>query len=181
MRIASFDSMPPRGPCWSPMSRARVVSCATSLREVLAGQTPPVMSQSEVIVLAKLPRTADGRIDTRALPQGDAEASQGAANEFVAPATDKEKMLAEIWCDLLGLPEVSARHNFFDLGGHSLLAMQAIATMEKKTGRQIAARRYMFQTLAQLAASYDEPAAEPPTKQGLVGRLLGALRGSRRS
>ena len=151
------------------------------LREILAGQTPPVMSQSEVMVLAKLPRTADGRIDTRALPQGDTEATQGAANEFVAPATDKEKMLAEIWCDLLGLPEVSARHNFFDLGGHSLLAMQAIATMEKKTGRQIAARRYMFQTLAQLAASYDEPVAEPPTKQGLVGRLLGALRGGRRS
>ncbi len=149
------------------------------LREILAGQTPPVMSQSEVMVLAQLPRTADGRIDTRALPQGDTEATQSAANEFVAPATDKEKMLAEIWCDLLGLPEVSARHNFFDLGGHSLLAMQAIATMEKKTGRQIAARRYMFQTLAQLAASYDEPAAEPPTKQGLVGRLLGALRGHR--
>jgi hypothetical protein len=150
------------------------------LREVLAGQTPPVMSSSEVIVLAKLPRGADGRIDARALPQGDAEASQGAANEFVAPSTEKEKMLAEIWRDLLGLPEVSARHNFFDLGGHSLLAMQAIATMEKKTGRQIAARRYMFQTLAQLAASYDEPAAEAPPKQGFVGRLLGALRGSRR-
>ncbi|HEU4781111.1 MAG TPA: AMP-binding protein, partial [Steroidobacteraceae bacterium] len=148
-----------------------------SLREVLAGQTPPVMSLSEVIVLAKLPRMADGRIDSRALPQGDAEPAQGAANEFVAPSTDKEKMLAEIWCDLLGLPEVSARHNFFDLGGHSLLAMQAIATMEKKTGRQIAARRYMFQTLAQLAASYDEPATAPPPKQGLVGRLLGALRG----
>jgi hypothetical protein len=151
------------------------------LREVLAGQTPPVMSQSEVIVLAKLPRTQGGRIDARALPQGDAEPAQNAANEFVAPATDKEKMLAEIWCDLLGLPEVSARHNFFDLGGHSLLAMQAIATMEKKTGRQIAARRYMFQTLAQLAASYDEPAAAPPPKQGLVGRLLGALRGNRGS
>jgi amino acid adenylation domain-containing protein len=150
------------------------------MREVLAGQTPPVISQSEVIVLAKLPRAPDGRIDTRALPQGVAEAAQGAANEFVAPATDQEKMLAEIWCDLLGLPEVSTRHNFFDLGGHSLLAMQAIATMEKKTGRQIAARRYMFQTLAQLAASYDEPAAEPPTKRGLVGRLLGALRGGRK-
>jgi len=150
------------------------------LREVLAGQTPPVISLSEVFVLAKLPRTPDGRIDKRALPQGDAEVAPGSANDFIAPATDKEKMLAEIWCDLLGLPEVSARHNFFDLGGHSLLAMQAIATMEKKTGRQIAARRYMFQTLAQLAASYDEPAAEPPPRQGLVGRLLGALRGGRK-
>jgi amino acid adenylation domain-containing protein len=147
------------------------------LREVLAGQTPPVLSLTEVITLGTLPRTPDGRIDARALPQGEAEPAQ--RDEHVAPSTDKEKMLAEIWCDLLGLPQVSTRHNFFDLGGHSLLAMQAIATMEKKTGRQIAARRYMFQTLAQLAASYDEPVPEAPPKPGLVGRLLGALRGNR--
>ena len=102
------------------------------------------------------------------------------ANEFVAPSTEKEKMLAALWCDLLGLPQVSARDNFFDLGGHSLLAMQAIATMEKKTGQQIAARRYMFQTLAQLAASYDEPVAAPPAKPGLMGRLFGAFKGGKR-
>jgi hypothetical protein len=150
------------------------------LRQVLAEHTPPVMSLTEVIVMPALPRSGDGRIDARALPQGEAEAASGAGNEFVAPATGKEKMLAELWCDLLGLPQVSARDNFFDLGGHSLLAMQAIATMEKKTGQPIAARRYMFQTLAQLAAAYDEPVVAPPPKQGLVGRLMGALRGGKR-
>jgi non-ribosomal peptide synthetase component F/acyl carrier protein len=150
------------------------------LRQVLAEHTPPVLSQSEVMVLGALPRSADGRIDLRALPQAESDAAPGAGNEFVAPSTEKEKMLAELWCDLLGLPQVSARDNFFDLGGHSLLAMQAIATMEKKTGQQIAARRYMFQTLAQLAASYDEPVAAPAPKPGLVGRLLGAFRGGKR-
>jgi hypothetical protein len=149
------------------------------LRQLLSDRTPPVAMPAEVVVLATLPRTPDGRIDARALPSPEEQSGQ-IADAFVPPQTETEKVLADIWCDLLGLSRVGARDNFFDLGGHSLLAMQAIAKMEQNTGRQIAARRYMFQTLAQLASSYDEPLAEPPAKKGLVGKLLGALRGGSR-
>jgi acyl-coenzyme A synthetase/AMP-(fatty) acid ligase len=151
----------------------------TRLRQVLADRVPPVAGPAEVVVLAELPRLPDGRIDARSLPSPEDHAGQANANSFVEPQTETEKALAAIWCDLLGLPRVSSRDNFFDLGGHSLLAMQAITKMEQKTGKQVAARRYMFQTLAQLASSYEEPvAAAAPQKKGLMGRLLGALRGA---
>lgn len=169
--------------------RPRVVAYASSsdiearnrLRQVLADRVPPVAGPAEVVVLAELPRLPDGRIDARSLPSPEDTSGQTHADSFVEPQTETEKALAAIWCDLLGLQRVSSRDNFFDLGGHSLLAMQAITKMEQKTGKQIAARRYMFQTLAQLASSYEEEAATPETtrqKTSLVGRLLGALRGS---
>lgn len=168
--------------------RSRVVAYVAStdadvrnrLRQLLADRVPPVAGPAEVVVLTQLPRLPDGRIDARSLPSPEDQAVQAGANTFVEPQTENEKALAAIWCDLLGLPRVSSRDNFFDLGGHSLLAMQAITKMEQKTGRQIAPRRYMFQTLAQLASSYEEPLAPTPAKKGLVGKLLGALRGSGR-
>jgi hypothetical protein len=151
-----------------------------TLRQALVERVPPVAGPAEVVVLPELPRLPDGRVDARTLPSPEDHVGQSSSTSFVEPQTATEKMLAAIWCDLLGLARVSSRDNFFDLGGHSLLAMQAITKMEQNTGRQVAARRYMFQTLAQLASSYEEPVAPAPQKTGLVGRLLGALRGSNR-
>ena len=93
------------------------------------------------------------------------------------PATDTERRLAEVWSGLLGVARIGREDNFLDLGGHSLLVMQAVAAMERSIRRRIDARRYVFETLAQIAAGYDEapPIAEP--KRGLVARLFGGGRG----
>ena len=93
------------------------------------------------------------------------------------PATDTERRLAEVWSGLLGVARIGREDNFLDLGGHSLLVMQAVAAMEGSIRRRIDARRYVFETLAQIAAGYDEapPIAEP--KRGLVARLFGGGRG----
>ncbi len=166
-----------------PQQNTRLVAyVATStdargeLRRLLTERLPPVALPAEAVVLPQLPRLPSGRVDSRMLPAPD-DHTQQPANAFVAPQTPTEEMLAGIWRDLLGLPRISARDNFFDLGGHSLLAMQAITQMEQKTGKQIAARRYMFQTLAQLAASYDETTVAAPQKTGFMGRLFGKLKG----
>lgn len=113
---------------------------------------------------------------------GDAGArSVEAARESPSSSlsTDTQKLLALIWQDLLGVQHVQVHDNFFDLGGHSLLAVQAIAKMEKVTGKRVSARRYIFETLAQLASSYDQASSEttvlpaPANASSLLQRWFG--------
>jgi hypothetical protein len=54
--------------------------------------------------------------------------------------------------------QIGRNDNFFDLGGTSLSAMQAVLKLEQKIGKQISPRRYVSETLAQLAAAYDATA-----------------------
>jgi hypothetical protein len=77
--------------------------------------------------------------------------------ELVEPRTDCELLLAEIWQQALGVSQVSATDNFFDLGGHSLLCLQVLAQIESVTGRRIAPRVLLLNTLEQLAAKVANP------------------------
>ncbi|WP_413173259.1 SDR family NAD(P)-dependent oxidoreductase [Anabaena azotica] len=52
-------------------------------------------------------------------------------NDYVAPRSDIEKNIAEVWQQVLGLEQVGIYDNFFDLGGHSLLATQIISQLRK--------------------------------------------------
>ena len=51
--------------------------------------------------------------------------------DFVAPQTEAQRRIAEIWEKLLGVERVGARDNFFELGGHSLLAVQLVANVRE--------------------------------------------------
>ncbi|MEQ1519487.1 MAG: phosphopantetheine-binding protein, partial [Usitatibacteraceae bacterium] len=97
------------------------------------------------------------------------------------PRSDTEKLLAQIWCDLLKIPSVVVEDNFFDLGGHSLLAMQSILSMEEKTGKRVDRSRFIFETLAQIAKSYDDAVPEPVEKKGGLRSLFSGLLGGKKS
>jgi amino acid adenylation domain-containing protein len=66
-----------------------------------------------------------------------------------------EMALAQIWSGLLGVGvgQIAPTDNFFDLGGSSLLAMQAVSEMESKLGAKIDPRRYVYESLRQLAGA----------------------------
>ena len=57
-----------------------------------------------------------------------------APSPYVAPRTDDEVLLADIWRSLLKIPTIGVHDNFFDLGAHSLLAAQLISEVQKKFG-----------------------------------------------
>jgi acyl carrier protein len=103
---------------------------------------------------------ADGRPDLSALPDPFA-----AEDDHVAPRTDAEKLIADIWRELLGVDRVSLHDNFLDIGGHSLLALRAISRIGKKTGVRLSPSALNLQTLEQIAASINvqrtESAAAP--------------------
>jgi surfactin family lipopeptide synthetase A len=93
------------------------------LRSVLKSKLPDYMIPSTFVFLDALPLTSNGKVDRRALPAPD-QTRPDLKETFVAPRTPEEKIIAEIWAEILKLEEVGIHDNFFDLGGHSLTAIR---------------------------------------------------------
>ena len=95
------------------------------LRRHLKEELPDYMIPSVFVFLESLPLSPNGKVDRDGLPQPDATRPEVEAI-FVAPRTVVEKVLAEIWAEVLNLEKVCIHDNFFDLGGHSLAATRLI-------------------------------------------------------
>ncbi|MGA6174805.1 amino acid adenylation domain-containing protein [Streptomyces sp. NPDC012600] len=108
----------------SPGETGRELSPA-GLRAALAARLPAHLVPNSVVVLDTFPLTPNGKLDRRALPAPDQRPDLRA--EYVAPRTDAEELVAEVWAEVLGLDRVGALDDFFDLGGHSLLATRVVA------------------------------------------------------
>ncbi|MFD7657749.1 amino acid adenylation domain-containing protein, partial [Actinosynnema sp. NPDC059797] len=93
------------------------------LRARLAERLPDYMLPAGAVVLDAFPLTPNGKTDRNALPAP----TWAAEGERVAPRDDVERVLADIWAEVLGVPEVGVHDDFFALGGHSLLAAKALA------------------------------------------------------
>src|SRR5437763_958836 len=105
-----------------------------ALRSYLKRQLPDYMLPQAVIVLPKLPLTANGKIDRQALPEPEQAQIQ---REIVAPRNEEEALVLNIWRRVLGRDRISINDNFFELGGHSLMAVQLMAEIRKETGKEI--------------------------------------------
>ena len=121
------------------------------LREYLAEQLPEYMVPTTYVVMDDLPKTISGKIDRRALPAPQRE-SCGLKQEYAEPQTPVEKILAEIWSELLVIERIGTRDNFFQIGGHSLLAMQLLSRVRQAFKVEIPLRiLFELPTIADLA------------------------------
>ena len=91
------------------------------LRVLLHRDLPEHMVPGRWLLLDRLPTTASGKLDRRALAAQATHATPVQA-EFTAPEGPVEEWLAQLWAEALGVARVSADDDFFALGGHSLLA-----------------------------------------------------------
>ncbi|MFB7614057.1 amino acid adenylation domain-containing protein [Kitasatospora sp. NPDC056181] len=96
-----------------------------ALRTGLAATLPPHLVPNALLVLDALPLTPNGKLDRRALPAPESRPELRAA--YLAPRTEAEELVAEVWQEVLGVEQVGALDDFFDLGGHSLLATRVVA------------------------------------------------------
>jgi hypothetical protein len=89
-----------------------------------------------------------------------------------------ERTLTAICAELLGLEQVGVLDNFFDLGGHSLLCMELIARVEKETTLRVKPAEFMFQTLGQVAATYEDQLStrKPSQPNPKTPRVFSALK-----
>ena len=93
------------------------------LRSALRETLPEYMVPSEIASLLEMPRTANGKLDRKALINLKLEKTRELTEE-AAPQDDTQKKIAELWQETLRLEQVGIDENFFDLGGHSLLVVQ---------------------------------------------------------
>jgi amino acid adenylation domain-containing protein len=106
-----------------------------TIREFLAGRLPEHMIPASVTVLDAFPLTADGKVDRTTLPvpgavtgptATDSEGRPATTIGHLPPRTPAEQLIAAVWAEVLGVPEVGADDNFFHLGGDSLTAVRVV-------------------------------------------------------
>ena len=140
------------------------------LREFLHQRLPDYMVPSTFLVLEKLPLTATGKIDRRALPEPVLERESAG---FVAPRSETEKAVAEAWSEVLNVETIGVHDDFFQLGGHSLLATRIVSRLRNLFRIDISPRVFFENaTVAAIAAYIDgaQLTAIEPTVAPLIER-----------
>ncbi|OWY66459.1 hypothetical protein B7486_36670 [cyanobacterium TDX16] len=141
----------------------------SELREFLQQQLPEYMVPSAFVKLKAMPLLPNGKVDFQALPAAEAIAPE--TDTFAAPRTTVEKMLAEIWQQILGLEQVGIYNNFFELGGDSILNMQVVAKANQ-AGLQLTPKQlFENQTIAELAAAVGKHQAISAAQGIVTGRV----------
>ena len=122
------------------------------LRAHMTRHLPAVMIPASFVFLERIPLTANGKVNRRALPTPEVVDS-GTRREYVAPRSVSEAELARIWSEVLGVGNISVFDNFFDLGGQSLLATRVVSRIRHDLSVECPLR-LMFETpnLAALSA-----------------------------
>lgn len=120
------------------------------LRSFLKQQLPDYMLPSAFIFLDTLPLTPSGKVDRLALPPPESSRPQ-LSKALVLPHTPAEKLLADVWAQVLGLEQIGVHDNFFDLGGDSIRSIEVCA-LAKKAGLNVSVQQlFQHQTIYELA------------------------------
>jgi hypothetical protein len=109
-----------------------IVSDEAALRAHLRAQLPDHMVPATVVFMSALPRTPNGKVDVRALP----DRVESPVGEKAQPETDAEQKVASAWRDVLDR-EVGLHDNFFEVGGHSLRLVHLQQRLQETFAREV--------------------------------------------
>ncbi|WP_338844424.1 amino acid adenylation domain-containing protein [Massilia sp. W12] len=140
---------------------------AAACRAHLAAHLPEFMLPSAFVLLDTLPLTPNGKLDRKALPAPD-YAQLAARSQDAPPQGEIENALAQIFCRVLQLPQISRHASFFELGGHSLLALQLLNQIGRAFGLSLNVRQlFEAPSVAQLAQLLPGARASLPPLQAV--------------
>ncbi len=147
---------------------AAAVVDAAALRQSLESQLPEYMVPAAYVRMEALPLTPVGKIDRNALPPPDGEAY--ASSVYEAPADALEKLVAQVWAEVLELARVGRGDHFFKTGGDSLLAVRVTWRLRQALQVEVALTSlFSYPVLADFArelSKLTEPMLPPMTRAG---------------
>ncbi len=97
-----------------------------NLRTALGNVLPDYMVPSYYVAIEKIPLTANGKLDRKALPKPNKVLVR---KTYVPPENNTQMVLCQIWGDVLGIDRVGTLDNFFEIGGDSIKALQILARL----------------------------------------------------
>lgn len=122
----------------------------SEIRDHLLQTLPDYMVPSLYMPIDHVPLTHNGKIDKRALPEPEANFSS--SSPYMAPRTEAEKLLAQVWSRVLNREKIGINDNFFDLGGDSILTIKIVSALREQ-GYSVAPKQiFKAKTVAGLAA-----------------------------
>jgi amino acid adenylation domain-containing protein len=139
----------------------QLVPAISELHSFLAEKLPAYMVPAEFVFLDHFPLNDNGKLDRSKLPAPD-ELNQYLDNLVIAPRTELQQLIANVWKDVLKHDNINVHDNFFALGGHSLLAIQIVARLSEALNREVSLKTLF----------------DAPTISGLAQELENILRGS---
>lgn len=124
----------------------------SDLRQFLKEDLPDYMIPALFVFVDEFPLTPNGKVDRRALPAPD-NSRPDLGQAYVAPRTETEQILAEIWSKRLGIEQIGIHDNFFDLGGDSLMVVRIVGDASAAGLTLTTKQFFKHQTIADLAAA----------------------------
>ena len=121
----------------------------SELREHLRHGLADYMVPTHLLFLERLPVTANGKLDRKALPKPDASVLQ---DSYVAPRSELEQQIAAIWAEVLKLDRVGVTDNFFELGGDSIISIQVVSRARQAGIHFTPKALFQHQTVQDLAS-----------------------------
>ncbi|MEM7532288.1 MAG: AMP-binding protein [Chloroflexota bacterium] len=127
------------------------LSPATEFYQCAAKNLPDYMRPAAFVIMETLPMTLHGKLDYQALPPPDLNRDIPGVS-YMAPYTQLEQQLADIWSDLLNIDAIGLHDNFFELGGHSLHTIQLMEQIEDQFAVTISLKSFFINpTIAKLS------------------------------
>jgi thioesterase domain-containing protein/acyl carrier protein len=111
--------------------RRELAQLNSELRGFLIDKLPEYMIPTTYVVLDQLPLTPNGKVDRKALPAPDGSRPE-LESRYQEPRTSLEKLLAEMWQDVLGVDAIGIHDDFFELGGTSIRVVVFVNRLEKR-------------------------------------------------
>jgi amino acid adenylation domain-containing protein len=122
----------------------------SELRSHMKERLPEYMVPSAFVLLERLPLTTNGKVDRRALPSPeDARLDPGEA--YVAPESEAERILVDVWAEVLKVDRVGVCDNYFALGGDSIRSVNVLSLARERGLNFTLQQLFQHQTIRELA------------------------------
>ncbi len=123
------------------------------IKKELRKSLPDYMIPSHFIEIKEIPLTSNGKINKNMLPKPSD--SVNTEVEYIAPKTDYEKVIADIWREVLNREQIGITDNFFDIGGNSLSIIRLSSLINQKlkgefTGQISTTTLFQYPTISSL-------------------------------